>query len=153
MKPWIKRSLFGLFGGALVAGSMAGCAAHRWHDMSADDMRAKIVERVSSKLELDATQKQKLEVLGQKLQAQRQNVRGAGGAGEPRSQFRSLFAGDKFDQAGAAKLVQEKTAAVQAGSPEVIAATADFFNSLNPAQQQKVRAFMDQGGRRWGRHG
>ena len=29
MKHWIKRSLFGLFGGALVVGSIAGCAAHR----------------------------------------------------------------------------------------------------------------------------
>jgi len=31
----------------------------------------------------------------------------------------------------------------------VIAAAADFFDSLNPAQQQKVRDFMERGGRRW----
>ncbi|WP_213958439.1 Spy/CpxP family protein refolding chaperone [Variovorax sp. dw_954] len=151
MKHWIKRSLFGLFGGALVVGSIAGCAAHRhgWGEGDSAEFRAKVVERVSSKLELDSTQKQKLNVLAEKLHAQRVAMRGAG---DPRAQFKALFAGDKLDQAGAGKLVDEKTAALRAGSPEVIAAAADFFDGLNPSQQQKVREFMDRG-RRWGHRG
>lgn len=152
MKPWIRRALFGLFGGALVAGSIAGCAGqrHGWGATDSTEFRAKMVERVGSRLDLDATQKQKLDVLAQKLQAQRQAMRGTG---DPRAQFKALFAGDRLDQAAAAKLVEEKTAAVRNGSPEVIAAAADFFDHLNPAQQQKVREFMDRGGRRWSRHG
>ena len=152
MKPWIRRALFGLFGGALVAGSIAGCAGHRhgWGAADSTEFRARMVERVGSKLDLDAAQKQKLDVLAQKLQAQRQAMRGTG---DPRAQFKALFAGDRLDQAAAAKLVEEKTAAVRNGSPEVIAAAADFFDHLNPAQQQKVREFMDRGGRRWSRHG
>ena len=151
MKHWIKRSLFGLFGGALVVGSIAGCAAHRhgWGEGDSAEFRAKVVERVSSKLELDSTQKQKLNVLAEKLHAQRMAMRGNG---DPRAQFKALFAGDKLDQAGAGKLVEDKTAAVRAGSPEVIAAAADFFDNLNPTQQQKVREFMDRG-RRWGHRG
>lgn len=152
MKPWIRRALFGLFGGALVAGSIAGCAGHRhgWGAADSTEFRAKMVERVGSRLDLDATQKQRLDVLAQKLQAQRQAMRGTG---DPRAQFKALFAGDRLDQTAAAKLVEEKTAAVRNGSPEVIAAAADFFDHLNPAQQQKVREFMDRGGRRWSRHG
>ena len=152
MKPWIRRALFGLFGGALVAGSIAGCAGHRhgWGAADSTEFRARMVERVGSKLDLDATQKQKLDVLAQRLQAQRQAMRGTG---DPRAQFKALFAGDRLDQAAAAKLVEEKTAAVRNGSPEVIAAAADFFDHLNPAQQQKVREFMDRGGRRWSRNG
>ncbi len=157
MKHWIKRTLFGFAGLAVVAGSIAGCAGHRhgWGGDSAE-FRTKMVERVGSKLELDAAQKQKLTVLAEKLQAQRQAMRGAGGAGgsgDPRSQFKALFAGNMLDQTGAARLVEEKTAVVRTGSPEVIAAAADFFDHLNPAQQQKVRDFMDRGGRRWNRHG
>jgi len=154
MKHWIKRTLFGFAGLAVVAGSVAGCAGHRhgWNGDSAE-FRAKMVERVGSKLDLDASQKQKLTVLAEKLQAQRQAMRGAGGAGDPRSQFKALFAGNTLDQAGAARLIEEKTAAVRSGSPEVIAAAADFFDSLNAAQQQKVREFMDRGGRRWGHRG
>ncbi|QOF78118.1 Spy/CpxP family protein refolding chaperone [Variovorax sp. 38R] len=157
MKHWIKRTLFGFAGLAVVAGSIAGCAGHRhgWGGDSAE-FRTKMVERVGSKLELDAAQKQKLTVLAEKLQAQRQAMRGAGGAGgagDPRSQFKALFAGNTLDQTGAARLIEEKTAVVRTGSPEVIAAAADFFDHLNAAQQQKVRDFMDRGGRRWNRHG
>ena len=160
MTPWIKRSLFGLFGlfgGALIVGSLAGCAGHGrgWSGGSDSDraeLRARMVERIGSKLDLDASQKQKLGVLADKLQAQRVAMRNAGGAGEPRSQLRALFAGDKLDQAGAARLVEEKTAALRSGSPEVIAAAADFFDHLNAAQQQQIRDFMGRG-RRWGRRG
>jgi protein CpxP len=155
MKHWIKRTLFGFAGLAVVAGSIAGCGGHRhgWGSGDSAEFRTKMVERVGSKLELDASQKQKLTVLAEKLQAQRQAMRGACGAGDPRSQFKALFAGNKLDQAGAARLVDEKTTAVRNGSPEIIAAAADFFDSLNAAQQQKVRDFMDRGGRRWGHRG
>jgi protein CpxP len=153
MKPWFKRSLFGLAGAALVAGSLSGCAGrgHGWSGSSEQDraeFRARMVERVGSKLELDASQKQKLTVLAEKIQAQRAALRGGG---DPRAEFRALFAGAKLDQERAKKLVDDKTAAIQAGSPEVIAAAADFFDNLNPTQQQKVREFMERG-RRW-RHG
>ena len=149
MKHWIKRSLIGLFGGALVVGSIAGCAGqrHGWGGGDSAEFRARMVERVGGKLDLDAAQKQKLQVLADKLQAQRTAMRGNG---DPRAQFKALFAGNKLDQAGAGKLVDEKTAAVRAASPEIIAAAADFFDNLNPAQQQKVRDFMERG-RRWGR--
>jgi Spy/CpxP family protein refolding chaperone len=152
MKHWIKRTLFGFAGLAVVAGSIAGCAGHRhgWGSGDGAEFRAKMVERIGGKLELDAAQKQKLTVLAEKLQAQREAMRGGE---DPRSQFRSLFAGDKLDQAGATRLVEEKTAALRSGSPEVIAAAADFFDYLNPAQQQKVRDFMARGGRRWKHHG
>jgi Spy/CpxP family protein refolding chaperone len=154
MKPWFKRSLFGVAGAALVAGSLVGCGhRHGWSGGSEQDraeFRAKMVERVGSKLDLDAAQKQKLAVLSEKLQAQRAALRGGG---DPRAEFRALFAGAKLDQERAKKLVEDKTAAIQAGSPEVIAAAADFFDNLNPAQQQKVREFMERRGRRWNRHG
>ncbi len=155
MKHWIKRTLFGFAGAAMVAGSIAGCAGqrHGWGAGDGAEFRAKMVERVGSKLELDAAQKQKLTVLAEKLQAQREAMRGAGGAGDPRSQFKALFAGNKLDQAGATRLIDEKTTAVRSGSPEVIAAAADFYDNLNAAQQQKVRDFMDRGGRRWSHRG
>ena len=157
MKPWIKRSLFGFAGAAVVAGGMAGCAAQR-HGWGSDpvEFRARMVERVGSKLDLDAAQKQKLAVLADKLQAQRAAMQDAGGAGGARTQFQSVLAGNKLDQAAASKLVDEKTSAVRSGSPEVITAAADFFDNLNAAQQQKVRDFIDRGpgrGPGWGRRG
>ena len=60
--------------------------------------------------------------------------------------MQSLVAGAQFDRAKAQALVQQKTDALRSGSPEVIAALGDFYDSLNPAQQQKVRDFMSRRG-------
>jgi Spy/CpxP family protein refolding chaperone len=65
----------------------------------------------------------------------------------------ALVAGEKFDRARAQALVSEKTAAVNAKSPEVIAALGDFYDSLNPTQQAKVREFMQHRNGRWWHRG
>jgi protein CpxP len=150
MKNWIKRTLAGVFGAAIVVGTLGACS-HRtegghWNaspEQSAA-MRTKMVERVSSKLDLDAAQKAKLEVLAGKLQEQRSAL--VGSTQNPRADMQALVAGDKFDRTRAQSLVAEKTAALNAKSPEVVAALGDFYDSLNPSQQQKVREFMQRRG-------
>lgn len=157
MKTWIKRTLYGVFGASLLAGGLAACGHHRegHHGMHMDaqqseQWRGKMVERVSSRLELNADQKQRLTVLASKLHEQR--VALVGKTTDPRAEFQALVAGDKFDKAKAQAFITEKTAALNGKSPEVLAAAADFYDNLNPAQQQKVREFM-QGGRGWRRWG
>jgi protein CpxP len=150
MKNWIKRTLVGVFGAAIVVGTLGACGHRpeggRWNaspEQSAA-MRTKMVERVSSKLDLDAAQKAKLEVLAGKLQEQRSAL--VGSTQNPRADMQALVAGDKFDRRRAQSLVAEKTAALNAKSPEVVAALGDFYDSLNPVQQQKVREFMQRRG-------
>lgn len=153
-RPRIARGLLALFGGTLLLGSLTACAGrHGWHEAGADSgaMRAHMVERIGRKLDLDADQRQRLDTLAGKLQSQRQAMRGD--AADPRAPWRALFAGPTFDQAAATRLVDEKTAAVRSGSPEVIAALADFYDHLRPAQQQQVRDFIERRGGRWSRHG
>lgn len=150
MKSWIKRSLVGLLGATAIVGSLAACGHRpyeaRWN-ASPEQMaerRAKIVERVASRLDLDAAQKAKLDVLAVKLAEQRSAL--MAGA-HPREQAQALVAGATFDRAAAQALVTEKTAALNAKSPEAVAALGDFYDSLNPAQQQQVRDFMQRRGR------
>lgn len=51
-------------------------------------------------------------------------------------------------------LLEQKTAAVQQQAPKVLAAVADFYDSLTPAQQQQVRERLDKRHRRgWRGHG
>jgi predicted MPP superfamily phosphohydrolase len=45
-------------------------------------------------------------------------------------------------------MVNERMNAIREKSPQVIAALGDFYDSLRPEQQQKVRDFL-QRGRRW----
>ena len=150
MRPWIKRTLYGLFGATIVLGGITACGhrvGHHGMHASAEDQaqfRTKMVERVADKLELNADQKAKLGVLADKLQAQRAALQGK--AANPRAEVEALVAGDKFDRARAQALVSEKTAAITTGSPEVIAAAGDFYDSLTPAQQTKVREFMQSRG-------
>jgi Spy/CpxP family protein refolding chaperone len=154
MKTWLKRTLFGVFGASLLIGGLAACShrthpGHGWQAMSEEDaaqMKARVVERVGAKLDLDEAQKAKLGVLADKLREQR-NALVAGG--HPRDEIRSLVAGPTFDRAKAKALVDAKTGAVAAGSPAVIAAFGDFYDSLRPEQQEKVREFMVRGRRGW----
>ena len=151
MKPWIKRTLIGLFGVSILVGGLTACG-HRPHALDANlsaeqvaQYRAKVLDQVSSKLDLNADQKQRLGVLADKLHEQRTAL--IGQTKDPRAEVQALVAGVKFDRVRAQALVTEKTTMLQSKSPEVIAALADFYDSLNPAQQQKVRDFMEHRGR------
>lgn len=146
MKRWIKRTLVAVFGIATLGAGLAACS-HRDHgprmgNVSAEDVakwRGRVIERASSELKLDDAQKQRLGVLFDKLNEQRSAL--VAGS-DPRSTMTALIAGDKFDRTKATALIGEKTDAVKLKSPEVISAAADFFDTLNPEQQTKVREFL-----------
>ena len=145
MKRWIKRTFVAVFGTAILIGGLTACGTHRggWNNMSEADsakMRERVLERAGKELQLDDAQKQKLATLADKLRESRVAVMGAT---DPRADIQALVAGPKFDRANAQALVETKTAAVRARSPELISAAADFFDSLKPEQQQQVREFMN----------
>ncbi|MFM2346337.1 MAG: hypothetical protein RL654_1090 [Pseudomonadota bacterium] len=115
-------------------------------------MRERMVERITAQLELDAVQKGHLVRLMDTLQAQRTAMTGdaaqagRGGPGMlPPQQMQELVKGERFDRARAQTLVDEKTQAARAAAPQVIAAMGDFYDSLKPEQQAKVRTFLERG--------
>lgn len=150
-----KRTLIGAFAATFLVFGLSACG-HRHHEygaqMSAEQYaqkRDKMVDWATKKLELNADQRQRLSVVGDKLFEQRTALIGT--TKDPRAEIKALVAGDKFDTARAQAMVTEKTGAINAKSPEVIAAIADFYNSLNAIQQQKVRDYMEGRGRWFGR--
>jgi len=152
MKTWIKRSLFALLGTSVLLGGLAACG-HRHHEFGASlspeqytQKRDKLVDKVAGRLDLTAEQKKRLQALGDTLYAQRTAL--IGQTQDPRAEMKALVASDKFDAVRAQALITDKTTVLQSKSPEVIAAFAEFYNSLNPAQQQKLRDYMD-GRDRW----
>ena len=153
MKLWLKRTLVGVFGASILVGGLAACGHghHRGLNMSEADsakLRERVLERAGKELELDEAQKQRLAVLADKLREQRLALMGTGA--DPRAEIQTLVWGPKFDREHAQAFVEAKTSALRSKSPEVIAAAADFFDSLRPEQQQQVRDFIN---RRhgWGR--
>ncbi|MFP8835562.1 Spy/CpxP family protein refolding chaperone [Hydrogenophaga sp. XSHU_21] len=145
MKTWIKRTLIGLASATVLVGGLSACGRHHEHGPASaeriSEWRGKAIERVSGRLDLSAEQRQKLEVLADKLIAQRTAMVGQGG--DPRTEMKALVAGEKFDRARALNLLDEKTRVLQVGTPEVIEALANFYDSLNPTQQAEVREFME----------
>lgn len=153
MKRWIQRTLVGVLGASVLFGGLAACS-HRpqgWggpmSEADAAQWREKMVDRVAGKLDLDAAQKAKLAALGEAMRAQRQALMPAGQ--DPRAEFSAVIAGTQFDRARAQALVDGKTGVLREGSPKVIAAAADFYDSLKPEQQQKVREFLNKRGHGW----
>ena len=145
MKRWIKRTFVAVFGTAILVGGLTACGGHHggWNNMTEADgtkVRERMLERAGKELNLDNAQKQRLATLADKLRDQRTALMGTT---DPRAQMQALVAGPTFDRANAQALVEAKTAAVRAKSPELIAAAADFFDSLKPEQQQQVREFMN----------
>lgn len=147
MKSWIKRTLIGIFGATVIFGSMAACShrmhGHGWAAMSDEDaakLKTKFVDKVGNKLDLDEAQKAKLGSLADKLREQRNAL--VGSTTDPRAEVATWVAGASFDRAKAKALIDAKTGAINTKSPEVITALADFYDSLKPEQQAKVRDFM-----------
>lgn len=152
-RTWFRRALYGLIGATALFGTFAAWSQyshhrHGWHAMSEEDaarLKARFVERVGAKLDLDEAQKAKLAALADKVREQRKAL--MADTPNPRAELQALIAGPTFERNKAQLLVQAKTQAVQLKSPEVIAALADFYDSLRPEQQAKVREYLQRGRR------
>ena len=146
MKTWIKRTLIGVAAvSALGIGAVAVAHRHHGYPMSdADLTRAKThaVERIAGRMDLDAAQRAQLDTLADALLVQRKALLAGT---EPRAALQGLVAGPSFDRAGAEALLMAKTDALRAGAPAVIAAFGDFYDSLNPEQQARLRERLAQG--------
>jgi protein CpxP len=158
MKTWIRRTLIGLAATGTLLGGLAACShGHYGHsrgpmsDADIVQLRERFIDKAAGKLDLDTAQKARLATLADALQAQRSALMAgaAGGAAQPRAELQALIAGTSFDRSKAQALVDSKTAAVRDKAPAVVTAMADFYDSLKPQQQQKLRDMLAKG-RRWG---
>lgn len=151
MKTWLKRTLIGLSAVTVLLGGLAACG-HRgdhgrgWSDERITEVRGKVIDKVSRKLDLNADQKAKLGVLADQMIASRKAFRGNS---DPRTDIQALIAGDKFDRSRAQQLLDQKLQAAQGNGPQMLAAFGDFYDSLNPEQQKQVRERLERRGHGW----
>ena len=98
MKPWIKKTLMGIFGVSIAVSGLTACSSghHQRGPTTAEKMaevRGKMMDRVSSKLDLNEAQKTKLNALADQLAAQRAAF--IGKTADPRAEVQAIVAGDK----------------------------------------------------------
>jgi len=142
-KTWLKRTLLGVAVSTALLGSLAAWSAEGGgfhHGPPTPEQMARheatMLAHIGKKLKLDANQAARLKVLGDLLVAQHQPP--AAGT-DPHARMAALIAGNTFDRAGASQLLAQHVAKMQADGPAVIAATGDFYDSLDATQQAQVR--------------
>jgi protein CpxP len=134
----------------LIAGSSGVVYAFSKHgdwDMTPAEKVEFISERVTRKLDLDATQIAHFTRLAETVSAVMQEVRPA--REQRNDEFLQLLQEPGFDQARALELVQKRTRLIDEKAPEIIAQLGIFLDSLTPQQREQVQEFVEH---RHGRH-
>ena len=112
------------------------------------DHKDRMIERISSKLELTDTQSTALQSFAEKLTETRELMRGDGT--DLREEMNALVGADTFDQGKALAMINDRATAIQENAPELVAAAALFFDGLSAEQKAQVQEFAEKRGH--GRH-
>ena len=115
---------------------------------AANNMQQHRAEFIANKLDLNADQKVKFEQLTKVISEQRQIHQ----ADKSHEQIKALLNAPVLDQQQALVLFEQKAAKIKTSAPVVIAAIANFTDSLNFEQKAKAQDMMEMM-EKLGRHG
>ncbi len=128
----------------LVVGSSGAVYALSKHGewrMTPDEKVEFVTDRVSKKLELDATQRQKFAEFADLFAQSMIEVRGA--REQHRQELAALLDEPSFNQARVLELISEKTRQINEKAPLVVSSLAGFLDSLNAEQRAELREFVE----------
>ncbi len=123
---------------------------HFGHGGSGFDEASRIeymADKVSSRLDLNEAQQQRLHALLSCLQEQRTNIK----SGDIAKEVGAMIQGETFARDAAKTWIDQRLQALQTAAPIVLTALADFYDSLDTEQQQALRFLLRMRGR-FGRH-
>ena len=142
-----------IIGGVTAIAVVLGASAFADRDQNHGGKHsAKMIERISNKLELTDNQAAALTAFGAELRETRDLMRG-GEDGNMRTELTALISADTFDQGAALTMITDRAAALQANAPELVAAAALFFDGLSAEQKAEIQEFSKKAGKhgRFGR--
>jgi len=130
------RYIVAILGAVGIAVAVAACGHHaREHESG--EYAVRHIEKLGKELNLNEAQTAKLNAVTATLRKGRETMRAK--HDETRKAALALLDQPKFDQQRALGLVQQATRDINEHAPEVIAVVGDFYDSLTPVQQQKLR--------------
>ncbi|MGH1439121.1 MAG: Spy/CpxP family protein refolding chaperone [Cellvibrionaceae bacterium] len=141
MKLTKKAALLSMGVATAVIASIGTVFAFGGHHHDPTKRADRIAEKMTKKLSLNVEQQDKLTIakdaalhLHQKMHQDRQTLE---------EDILSLVSSETLDEALILEHINAKTDAIKAQAPEMVAALAGFYNSLDAKQQEKVRAKVE----------
>jgi periplasmic protein CpxP/Spy len=119
-----------------IAVAVTACGHHA-REHGPGDYAVRHVEKLGKELNLNEAQTAKLNAVTATLRKSRESMHAR--HDETRKAALALLDQPKLDRQRALGLVQQTTRDINDQAPDVIAAVGDFYDSLTPAQQQKLR--------------
>jgi Spy/CpxP family protein refolding chaperone len=119
-----------------IAVAVAACG-HHGHDYGSADYAVRHIEKLGKELNLNEAQTARLNAVSAMLRKSRETMRTK--HAEKQKEVLALLDQPKLDRQRAQSLVQQTSRDINDHAPEVIAALGDFYDSLTPEQQQKLR--------------
>jgi len=130
------RYIAAILGAVGIAVAVAGCG-HGYRHHEPGDYAVRHIERLGKELNLNEAQTAKLNAVTETLRKGRDTMRAK--HDEKQKEVLALLDQPKLDRQRALGLVQQTTRDINDHAPEMIAAMGDFYDSLTPLQQQKLR--------------
>lgn len=121
---------------ALLGATAIGLSACGWRHHDEAEVADYISKRVTRKLELDASQQNRLDELIVQLQSSRKVV--TADRESHQRQLLALLQADILDQQSLLRMINTKTALLDQEAPAVVAALAGFTDSLTPEQRKQL---------------
>jgi len=144
MKPISKRIVILLAGGAVIAGTLAACGHHRYHD---PEKRGEwLVEKVTDELELNESQKTKLEAVRQEILTVRKEMHAD--RQSTREEVLAMLDQPQLDRQKVLSMVEQKTGSINQHAPKVVNAVGEFYDSLSEEQRSEIREHIAEMGER-----
>ena len=127
----------------LLAGSSGivyAVSKHGDWGMTPEEKVEFVTDRVTRKLELTETQRQKFVALAESIATTLQEVKPQ--REQHMTDIEELLQEPVFDQARALQMIERKTRMVNERAPALIASLGEFVDSLNPEQKAQLQAFL-----------
>jgi len=130
------RNIVAILGAVAIAVAVAACGHHASYH-GPGDYAVSHIEKLGKELNLNEAQTAKLNAVTATLRKGSETMRAK--HDEKQKEVLALLDQPKLDRQRALGLVQQTTRDINDHAPEMIAAMGDFYDSLTPPQQQKLR--------------
>lgn len=151
-----KKIIIGALISVVTLGGLISYASPSHHFGKFGGMSEKkaefIINRISSKLDLNDIQKQNLVALKDTIKEQRELNQ----QNDPREELTKLLSTPVLDETKVLSLMENRMTQMHLAAPTVISAIANFTNSLSDEQRAEIKNFADKfakhRGGRFGKH-